>query len=133
MPQQRVSWPRLRIGEGVWCEAGLDDVKSNLLSTGYPENKIVFIPGNVEETLPGIAPEKVALLRLDIDWYESTKHELEHLYSRVSPTGIIIIDDYAPWQGARKAVGEYLATLEDDIFLQRIDQTGRILVKPYVS
>ncbi|MBV1831309.1 hypothetical protein HNW77_11720 [Komagataeibacter sp. AV436] len=73
------------------------------------------------------APEKIAVLRLDTDWYESTRHELEHLYPRLVPGGVLIIDDYGYWAGARKAVDEYFS--DKPILLNRLDNTGRIAVK----
>ncbi len=117
-------------GEGTWCYAGLDDVRQNLWSTGYPKEKLHFVQGKVEETIPGVVPDRIALLRLDTDWYESTVHELEHLYPRLQPGGILILDDYGHWQGARKAVDEYFAGKQLRVFLHRIDFTGRMLVKP---
>ena len=74
-------------------------------------------------------PQKIALLRLDTDWYESTKHELAHLFPLLQPKGIMIIDDYGFWKGARKAVDEFLATQPHRYFLHRIDETGRLLIK----
>jgi O-methyltransferase len=116
-------------GTGVWCQAGLDEVRANLLSTGYPEEKTHFIQGRVEDTLPATMPERVALLRLDTDWYESTRHELEQLYPRLVPGGVLIIDDYGHWQGSKKATDEYFAANSKPIFFQRLDYTGRIAVK----
>jgi O-methyltransferase len=115
---------------GIWCYASLEDVQANLRSTGYPEDKIVYVRGPVEQTIPKEIPERIALLRLDTDWYESTRHELEHLYPRLSPHGIMIIDDYGHWQGARAAVDEFLASGVGPLFLQRIDYTGRLVLKP---
>ena len=117
-------------GTGIWCYADLADVKRNLASTAYPEGRVHFVQGKVEDTLPAAAPDKIAMLRLDTDWYESTRHELEHLYPRLQPGGIMIVDDYGHWQGARKAVDEFLAALPQAPFLHRIDYTGRLLVKP---
>lgn len=114
----------------AWCLATLDDVAANLSLTGYPEDNLRFVKGKVEVTIPGAAPEKIALLRLDTDWYESTRHELRHLYPRLSPGGVLIIDDYGHWQGARKATDEYLAENRISILLNRVDNTGRIAVKP---
>ncbi len=71
--------------ESVWCNAPLEGVRSVLSQTGYEQNKLDFVQGRVEDTLPGSAPERIALLRLDTDWYESTRHELEHLYPRLVP------------------------------------------------
>ena len=86
--------------------------------------------GKVEDTIPAQAPEQIALLRLDTDWYESTRHELDHLFPRVSPGGVVIIDDYGTWQGARRAVDEYLAQLPRPLMLHRVDFTGRLLMVP---
>lgn len=113
-----------------WAVASLEDVKAAVLGVGYPEQNIHFVQGPVEETLPGNAPGEIALLRLDTDWYASTKHSLVHLYPHVSPRGVVIVDDYAYWQGARQAVDEYIAEHELPLLLNRIDYTARIAVKP---
>jgi hypothetical protein len=111
----------------VWCRSPLDEVRRNMESTGYPSSHVNYVKGRVEDTIPDGAPDAIALLRLDTDWYESTRHELVHLYPRLSPGGVIIIDDYGYWAGAKKAVDEYLGT---SVLLSRIDETGRIAVKP---
>jgi hypothetical protein len=84
----------------------------------------------VEETVPERAPERIGLLRLDTDWYESTRHELEHLYPRLVPGGVLIVDDYGHYEGARRAVDEYLDASREAVLLNRIDYTGRVAVKP---
>jgi len=117
-------------GTGIWCEASIEDVRANVLSTGYPEENIHFLKGKVEDTIPATLPGDLALLRLDTDWYESTKHELLHLYPLLSSKGILIIDDYGYWEGARKAVDEYFAKFPQAPFLHRIDNTGRLVVNP---
>jgi O-methyltransferase len=109
---------------------GLDEVQSNLTRTGYPPARLRFVEGRVEETIPGQVPDAIALLRLDTDWYASTRHELEHLFPRLVPGGVLIIDDYGHWQGCRKAVDEFLAEHRIPMLLSRIDYTGRIGVKP---
>lgn len=113
----------------IWCYSTLEEVKGNMQRTGYPVNNIILVKGKVEETIPGTLPGTIALLRLDTDWYESTLHELKYLYPLVSSQGVLIIDDYGHWKGARKAVDEYFASGEK-ILLNRIDYTGRIAVKP---
>jgi hypothetical protein len=107
----------------------LDAVKDALASTGYPTDRMHFVQGLVEDTIPEQAPERIALCRLDTDWYESTAHEMEHLYPRVVPGGMVLIDDYGHFQGAKKAVDEYLAVHDPNVLLHRIDFTGRLLVK----
>jgi O-methyltransferase len=115
---------------GGWCVAGLDDVRQNMASTGYPQARVHFVKGTVETTIPRHVPNgPVALLRLDTDWYESTKHELIHLFPRVSEGGVLIIDDYGHWEGARKAVDEYLGGLTRTFYVHRIDYSGRLLLK----
>jgi hypothetical protein len=116
-------------GEGVWCRSSLDEVKSNMASTEYPSERILYIAGRVEETVPARIPPKLAILRLDTDWYESTRHELEHLFPLLADGGFLILDDYGHWQGARKAVDEFLASSSKKYFLHRLDNTGRLLIK----
>lgn len=123
--QQLNEQPR---GTGIWCAASLEEVRTNILSTGYPADKIHLVKGKVEDTLPKVIPSSVSLLRLDTDWYESTKHELIHLFPRLDPFGVLIIDDYGHWQGAKTAVDEYFNEQKRPVYLHRIDYTGRILV-----
>ncbi len=105
-------------------------VRATLESTGYPAERLHLVRGPVEETLPQRAPDALALLRLDTDWYESTRHELEHLYPRLASGGVLIIDDYGHWEGARRAVDEYFAQHGPAPLLHRTDYTGRVAVKP---
>lgn len=110
-----------------WCYASLEDVQTNLASAGYPRELCHFVKGDVLKTLPCDEPSEIAILRLDTDWYESTLHELTHLYPKLSHRGILIIDDYGHWQGCRKAVDEFFK--EQGPFLGRIDLTGVMGVK----
>jgi len=109
--------------------AELDEVKSNVFSTGYNKNKFHFVKGKVEDTLPTKAPSKIALLRLDTDLYESTHHELVHLFPLISSGGVLLIDDYGHMQGAKKAVDEYISSNNIPIFLVSIDFAARLGVK----
>lgn len=117
------------VAERVRAYASLDDVRRNMAGVGYPEERIHFVQGKVEDRIPADAPPQIALLRLDTDWYESTRHELVHLFPRLAKGGVLIIDDYGDWQGARKAVDEYVAECSTPILLNRIDHTGRVAVK----
>jgi len=116
-------------GDNVWCVAGMADVQANVRSTGYPFDQFRFVEGDVGQTLLHSAPEKIALLRLDTDWYESTKRELEVLYPRLSVGGVCIFDDYGHWQGARRAVDEYFEQLGYRPYMHPIDYSGRVLIK----
>jgi O-methyltransferase len=113
----------------AWAIASLEEVREAVLGVGYPSERIHFVKGPVEETLPEQAPDDVALLRLDTDWYSSTKHELTHLYPRLGRGGVLIIDDYAYWRGARQAVDEYVAENELALLLIRIDHGARVAIK----
>lgn len=114
----------------VWAIASLEDVTHNMESTGYPSSRIHYIKGPVETTIPDHAPDAIALLRLDTDWYESTRHEMMHLFPRLVSGGILILDDYGHWAGARQAVDEYLDEHKIPLLLCRTDYTGRIALKP---
>jgi hypothetical protein len=115
--------------ERVVAYATLDEVQANIQQTGYDRTRIHMIQGKVEDTVPVQAPKTIALLRLDTDWYESTMHELTHLFPRLARHGVLIIDDYGHWQGCRKAVDEYTQAIDVPILLNRIDYTGRIAIK----
>ena len=116
-------------GDNVWCVAGLSDVQANVRSTGYPFENFTFIEGDVAQTLKSSFPATISLLRLDTDWYESTRMELEVLYPRLAVGGVCIFDDYGHWQGARKAVDEYFEKLGHRPYMHPIDYSGRVLIK----
>lgn len=104
--------------QGKWNYASLPEVRSNMLSTGYPPEQLRFIQGKVEDTLQNAVnlPDKIAVLRLDTDWYESTKAELDVLFRRLQPGGLLFIDDYCAWQGSRTATDEFFQTESRDHF-----------------
>lgn len=113
----------------IWAYSPIEKVKSNILKTGYPSDLIHCVKGKVEDTLLNNSIDKISLLRLDTDWYESTKIELELLFPKLQKGGILIIDDYGHWEGSKKAVDEYLDKHKLKLFLSRIDYTGRVAVK----
>ncbi len=112
-----------------WCYSPIEEVKSNIAETGYPEKNVHFIKGDVLQTIPQSPVDEIAILRLDTDWYESTKIELEHFYPKVVKGGVVIIDDYGAWQGARKATDEYFEKMKISPLMQRVDHTRRMFVK----
>jgi hypothetical protein len=124
-------WRRRQRDDGVnaWHYVRAEDVRAALLATGYPAERVHLVEGRVEDTLPAAAPQPIALLRLDTDWYRSTKHELETLYPRISHGGVVLIDDYGHYEGARRAVNEYLEETGERLLLNRVDYTARIGVK----
>ena len=114
-----------------WVYSPLDEVRSNMASTAYPNDKIVYVQGKVEDTIPENAPEQIALLRLDTDWYESTYHELSHLFPRLAKHGVLIIDDYGWWKGAREATDQYFGESDNPVFLNRVDVSCRLVLKNF--
>ena len=113
-----------------WCFASLSSVQSRLSHTGYPEERLHYVVGDVMETLRGELPDRIAVLRLDTDWYESSKMELEMLYDKVVPGGVIIFDDYYHWNGQRKATDEFFSERGLSYEFVRINQkTAAILVQ----
>ena len=119
-------WPEM-FGPEAFSE---DAVRATLLDTGYPSERIHVVRGRVEDTIPAQAPERLAVLRLDTDWYESTRHELEQLYPRLAPGGVLIVDDYGHWEGARRAVDEFFAQRPPRPYLHRVDYSCRVAVRP---
>ena len=113
-----------------WGIAPREIVDINLQRTEYPMDRFKIVTGDVLQTLPVHAPPQLAILRLDTDWHDSTRHELNCLYPRLVRNGILIIDDYGYWTGARKAVDDFFALEQKRPLLHRIDFTGRIGVKP---
>lgn len=128
-PAMRRYRERLKDGVSTWINHPIAEVRTNLARTGYPADRIELVEGPVEETLPARAHPPIALLRLDTDWYESTRAEMEHLYPALVPGGILILDDYNRWMGSRKAVDEYFAAHAVRMFLVRIDDHAVVGVK----
>jgi O-methyltransferase len=116
-----------------WCYASLEDVRQNFKTAGADLSGVRFVKGDVLETLKIVSnlPSAISVLRLDTDWYESTLAELQLLYPRLSVGGSLLIDDFGFWEGARKAVEDYFATLAPRArpLLHYTDYTGRMGVK----
>jgi O-methyltransferase len=112
-----------------WAISRIEEVKQHIQNTGYPDRLVKYVEGKVEATIPKHIPDSIAILRLDTCWYESTRHELEHLFPILSQGGILILNDYGHWAGAREAVNEYIAKHNLKLLLCRVDYTGRIAVK----
>ena len=130
--EDRIAWNGKSVRERFkrfdsWA-VDLPEVERNLGLTRYPSERLHFVKGDVLETLDGEVPERIALLRLDTDWYESTRKELETLYPALVSGGILILDDFGHFEGARKAVEDYFANRPRP-FLTRVDYTGRVGIK----
>jgi hypothetical protein len=124
-------WKRyLREEKNLWCYASLEEVKNNIGTAGYPQDKIHFIKGKVEETIPNaVNHERIAILRLDTDWYASSYHELKHLYPKLVKGGVLLLDDYGFWEGQKKATDQYFSESNIKPFLIRVDYSGRMVLK----
>ena len=122
----RLLWKK----EKKFLSVSLDEVKKNIFSTGYPKENIIFVKGMVQDTIPNTVPKQIALLRLDTDLYESTYHELFHLYPKTTSQGVIIIDDYGHFQGSQEATEKYLSQNPQKVLLHRIDYSCRVWIKP---
>lgn len=109
-----VSADRILKNPSKMCICSLEQVKNNLKLTGYPAEFLHFRKGDVAHTLQEDPPNKISLLRLDTDWYESTKIELEILYPKLVKGGILILDDYGYWKGAKKAADDYFHSIGVD-------------------
>lgn len=114
-----------------WCYSPIEEVRANFAKRDMLSKSTVFVQGPVEETLlvTSNVPAKISILRLDTDWYESTKIELETLYPKISLGGCLIIDDYGFWSGSRKATDEYLQQLHPRPLLNVTDASRRIAIK----
>lgn len=119
---------RERNPEGWWT-ADIAEVRRNISSAVLGMERFRFVQGRVETTLKKEYPQQLSILRLDTDWYESTLFELEVLYPRLTPGGILIIDDYGHFTGARKAVDDFFEKQGIVPLLHRSDYTGRVMVK----
>jgi O-methyltransferase len=125
------TWERFQQNGKKWGFGGTQDhVRNVVYSSGYPQEKFVFVEGMVEATLPATRPEKISLLRLDTDLYSSTDHELVHLYPVLSVGGVLIIDDYGWLLGAQIATDQFIAENRLPLFLTRINESVRLVVKP---
>ena len=117
-------------GQTYWAYADEADVRANLGAIAYPADRLHFVKGLVEMTIPNKAPDQIALLRIDTDWYASYQHIQRELYDRVVPGGIVIFDDYGHYAGAKKAVDEFRAERNIKIPLIRVDYSCRMMIKP---
>ena len=112
------------------ARASLGEVREAMDLIGYEPSRLHFIKGMVEDTIPAKAPDQIAMLRLDTDYYASTRQQMFELYPRLARGGVLIIDDYGHFEGSAKAVHEFLESADEPILLHRIDHSARVGVKP---
>jgi O-methyltransferase len=117
-----------RIDHNEWCFASYDDVQRNFLQAGVLKDDFELIKGDVAETLPKLSVNPIVFLRLDTDWYESTKMELKYLWPLLIVNGVLVVDDYGHWQGSKKAVDEFFQS-SPTILFHALDYTSRSGIK----
>jgi O-methyltransferase len=122
----QITGQKMQMGFG----GSLEQVKANMQLTGYPDRRMHFVEGDVLQTVPGHSPSRIAVLRLDTDWYKSTLHELKHFYDLIVPHGVLIVDDYGWCRGARRATDEFFHDQPFKPMMHRVDQGPRIAIKP---
>lgn len=120
-----------RKGFNQWCYASLEDVRLNFEKAGADLSGVKFIKGDARLTLKNHSnlPERISVLRLDTDFYEATKVQLEVLYPMLSVGGPILIGDLGYWEGVRRAVEEYFADPRARPILYYTDLSDRMGVK----
>lgn len=113
------------------CYSSIDEVRSNLKLSKFESEKLIFVVGDICQTLTDVKniPNRISLLRLDTDWYESTKKEMEVLYPKLVDKGVLIVDDYGHWKGAKKAVDDYIFSENLNLHIEKIDYTGIKIIK----
>lgn len=116
---------------GSWGAVSVEEVKENFHSHGVSLKNVNFIAGDMMATLldPSLIPGRVSVLRLDTDWYEPTKLQLETFWPILEKGGVLLLDDYGHWAGSKAAVDEYFAENGIDVFLTFTDWSGRAAVK----
>ena len=117
-------WKRHNVDDvNTWCYCPLEKVMRDLHSMHYPFHKLHFIAGDVRETLlnENNIPKKIAILRLDTDWYDSSKVELETMFKYLVPGGVLILDDYFYWKGQKDATDEFFKGTKYQYLITRVN------------
>lgn len=125
----RRKWDHGRETGEHWGHTPLERVRENVFQTGYPEARLHFIQGDVRSTIPNDYHRKIAILRLDTNFYDSSLHELQYLFELVAPGGTIILDDYGSWTGQKSATDEFFRARDEVPLLIRTSSQERIIVK----
>lgn len=126
----QAAYERNTAGGKAWAPKSLEEVMAVLYASGYPREKLHFVKGMVEDTIPAVGPERISILRIDTDFYSSVGHVLREFYPRLSSGGSLILDDYGYMPGARQATDEYFAGQDRPILFNRINLQVRAGIKP---
>jgi hypothetical protein len=111
------------------CTATVDEFHQTLAMTGMPLDRVHVHAGFFEDTMRDLSIPRIAVLRLDADWYDSTMTCLKALFDKVLPGGIILIDDYYYWDGCSRAVHEFLARRQARERIREAGESLAIMIK----
>ncbi len=112
------------------CAGDPHKVRQLMHTLGIAQARLHIIKGWFQDTFPTIQIERIALLHIDADWYESVRLCLQWFYDFVEPSGFVVLDDYGHWPGCRAAVDEFVAQRRLDVALIQVDYTGHYFQKP---
>jgi hypothetical protein len=116
---------------GSWAAVSVQEVKKYFGNLNVSTENVRFIEGDMMSTLrdPKLVPASISVLRLDTDWYEPTKLQLEELWPKLEIGGVLLLDDYGHWAGSKAAVDEYFAANGINVLLTFSDWSGRAAIK----
>ncbi len=112
------------------CLGNIANVREVLARVSVPMDRVQIVKGWFQDTFPTVQIPQIALLHCDADWFDSVKLTLERFYGSVSAGGFVVFDDYGFWEGCRKAVDQFMATLPDSPRLEVIDTRAVYFRKP---
>lgn len=114
-----------------WCFSPIEEVKDNFKKFDLLDHNIFFIEGDVTKTLleSKNVPAAISILRIDTNWYKSTKMIFEKLYPKLKIGGILLSNDYAYWSGSKKATDDYFEKNSNRPYFQYVDSAGRTAIK----
>lgn len=121
----------------VWDETSKTDLatgseektRANIVDTGFPLDRCNLVKGLVQKTIPSNIPAEISLLKIHTDFHDSVRHALDHLFSRIRPGGVLIVDAYGRYSGAKKATDEFFAENDVSMLLNRVDDSCRMGIK----
>ena len=128
-PSSDADGPAAREYTGTFCGSE-ERVRAVLRAVDVPYDRCTVVKGWFADTVPNLDVNKIALLHIDADWYQSVRLVLEHLYDKVQCGGYVVLDDYGYWEGCRRALHDVMAARSASVTLTDVDGTGAFFQKP---